>query len=76
MELPNESASFVMIFLLFCFHLGLICGVCFSQKGWKSFYSSEKIKLFSYDIIRGIQQATSISFSFFLSFIFWESTRE
>ena len=54
MELPNESASFVMIFVLFCFHLGLICGVCFSQKGWKSIYSYEKIKLFSYDIIRGI----------------------
>ena len=66
MELPNESASFVMIFVLFCFHLGLICGVCFRPKGWKSFYSYEKNKLFSYDIIRGIQQATSISFSFFV----------
>ena len=62
MELPNESASFVIIFVLFCFHLGLICGVCFRQKGWKSFYSYEKNILFSYDIIRGIQQAKSISF--------------
>ena len=28
-----------LCFVLFCFHLGRICDVCFSQKGWKSFYS-------------------------------------
>ena len=39
MELRNESASFVVIFVLFCFHLGRICDLCFSQKCWKSFYS-------------------------------------
>ena len=44
----------------------------FNQKYQKSFYSYDKNKLFSYDIIRGIQQATSISF---LSF-FRESTRD
>ena len=62
MELPNESASFVVIFVLFCFHLGRLRDLCFSQKGKKSFYSKEKNILFSCDIIRGIQQATSISF--------------
>ena len=62
MEVPNKSASFVVIFVLFCFHLGRICDLCFSQKCWKSFYSQDKNILFSYEIIRGIQQATSISF--------------
>ena len=69
MELPNGSASPVMIlfcFVLFCFHLGRICDLCFSQKCWKSFYSCDKNILFSYDIIRGTQQATSISF-----FLLW-----
>ena len=36
----------------------------FNQKYQKSFYSYDKNKLFSYDIIRGIQQARSIFFSF------------
>ena len=62
MELPNKSASFVVIFVLFCSHLGRICDLCFSQKCWKSFYWRDKNQLFSDDIIRGIQQATSISF--------------
>ena len=63
MELPNESARFVVIFLffLFYFHLGRICDLCSSQKWWKGFYSLDKNILFSYEIIRGIQQATSIS---------------
>ena len=62
MELPNKSASFVVRFVLFCFHLGRIWDLCFSQKCWKSFYSLEKNMLFSYEIVRGIKQATSISF--------------
>ena len=62
MEVPNKSASFVVIFVLFCFHLGRICDLCFKQKCWKSFYSLDKNILFSYEIIRGIQQVTSISF--------------
>ena len=33
MELPNKSASFVVVFVLFCFHLGRICDLCFSK--WK-----------------------------------------
>ena len=37
---------------------------CFNQKYRKSFYSYDKNKLFSYDIIRGIQQAKSIFFPF------------
>ena len=61
-ELPNESASFVVIFVLFFFHLGRLSDLCFKQKCWKSFYSLDKNILFSYEIIRGIQQATSISF--------------
>ena len=75
MELPNESASLVVIFVLlyFVFIWDESVTSCFHQKYRKSFYSYDKNKLFSYDIIRGIQQATSISF--FFSF-FGESTRE
>ena len=62
MELPNESASLVVI--LFCFVVIWDESVtsCFHQKYRKSFYSQDKNKLFSYDIIRGIQQVTSIFF--------------
>ena len=74
MELPNESASLVVIFVLlyFVFIWNESVTSCFHQKYRKSYYSYDKNKLFSYDIIRGIQQATSISFFF----LFWESTRE
>ena len=67
MELPNESASLVVIFVLlyFVFIWDESVTSCFHQKNQKSFYSHDKNKLFSYDIIRGIQQATSISFFFF-----------
>ena len=66
MELPNESTSLVVIFVLFCFVFIQDESVTssFNQKYQKSFYSYDKNKLFSYDIIRGIQQATSISFFF------------
>ena len=66
MELPNESASLVVIFVLlyFVFIWDESVTSCFHQKYRKSFYSYDKNKLFSYDIIRGIQQATSISFFF------------
>ena len=68
MELPNDSASLVLIFV-FIWDASV---TCFNQKCPKSFCSYDKNKLFSYDIIRGIQQARSISF---LSF-FRESTRD
>ena len=66
MELPNESASLVVIFVLFYFVFIWDESVtsCFHQKYRKSFYSYDKNKLSSYDIIRGIQQATSIPFFF------------
>ena len=65
MELPNKSARFVVIFFcLFCFHLGRICDLYFRQKYWKSFYSCDNNILFGHEIIQGIQQATSIFFSF------------
>ena len=53
-ELPNESASFVVLFVVVCSNLGRICDFCFSQKCWKSYCSCDKKKLFSYDIIRSI----------------------
>ena len=66
MELANESASFVMIFVLFCFHLGLICGVCFSQKGWKSFYSYEKNKVTTlYEVFNRLQAFIFLFFVFY-----------
>ena len=56
----------VSLWFLFCFVFIWDESVtsCFNQKYRKSFYSYGKNKLFSYDIIRGIQQATSISFFF------------
>ena len=69
MELPYKSARFVVIFVcLFCFHLGRICDLYFRQKYWKSFYSCDNNILFGYDIIQGIQQATSISFFPFVGY--------
>ena len=47
----------VLLRFLFCFHLGWVCDLCFSQNCWKSFYSCNKNKQFRYQII----QATSIS---------------
>ena len=57
-ESPNESVSLVVIFALFCFHLGRICDLCFSQNCWKSFFSCDKKNCLDTKII----QATSISF--------------
>ena len=56
MELTNESASLVVIFVLFCFVFIWDESVTssFNQKYQKSFYLYEKNKLFIYDIIRGI----------------------
>ena len=74
MELPYKSARFVVIFVcLFCFHLGRICDLYFRQKYWKSFYSYDRNILFGYDVIRGIQEATSISFFSFCGVSKWES---
>ena len=69
MELPNESASLVVI--LFCFVVIWDESVtsCFHQKYRKSFYSYDKNKLFNYDIIRGIQQTTSIFFKILFNFL-------
>ena len=68
MELPNESASLVVI--LFCFVVIWDESVtsCFHQKYRKSFYSYDKNKLFNYDIIRGIQQTKSIFFLILFNF--------
>ena len=75
MELPNESASLVVIFVLFCvvFVGDESVTSSFKQKYRKSFYSYGKDKLFSDDIIWAIQQATRI---FSSCFFFGESTRE
>ena len=75
MELPNESASLVVIFVLFCvvFVGDESVTSSFNQKYRKSFYSYGKNKLFSYEIIWAIQQATRIFSSWFF---FGESTRE
>ena len=55
MELPNECVSLDVIFVLFCFNLGRVCDLMFSPK------IPEKLLFI---LIRGIQQATSISFFF------------
>ena len=69
MELPNESASLVVIFVLFSFFIwDEFVTSCCNQKYRKSCYSYDKHKLFSYLIIRSIQQAGSISFFFFFFF--------
>ena len=67
MELQNKSAGLVVIFALFSFVFIYDESVTssFNQKYRKSFYSYDKNKLFSYDIIRGIQQATNHFFFFF-----------
>ena len=67
--LPNESPSLVVI--LFCFVVIWDESVtsCFHQKYRKSFYSYDKNKLFNYDIIRGIQQTTSIFFKILFNFL-------
>ena len=70
MELQNKSASLVVIFALFCFVFIYDESVTssFNQKYRKSVYSYDKNKLFRYDVIRGIQQATK-HFFFFFSFL-------
>ena len=69
LELPNKSAvSLWFLFCLFCYHLGRICDLYFRQKYWKSFYSWDNNILFGYNIIRGIQQATSIYFFPFVGY--------
>ena len=57
----------VSLWFLFCFVFISDESVTssFNQKYRKSFYSYDKNKLFSYDIIRGIQQATNHFFFFF-----------
>ena len=52
-----------VLFVLFSFRTNL-WPLFFRQKYWKSFYSYDRNILSGYDIIRGIQEATSISFFF------------
>ena len=75
MELQNKSAGLVVIFVLFCFVFIYDESMTssFNQKYRKNFHSYDKNKLFRYDVIRGIQQATK---HFFFFFLFWESKRE
>ena len=64
LELPNESTCLVVIFVcfvLFSFGMNLWPHVLTKNTG-KSFIHMTKNKLFSYEIIRIIQQATSFSF--------------
>ena len=60
----NLLVSLWFLLCLFCCHLGRICDLYFRQKYWKSFYSCDNNILFGHEIIQGIQQATSIFFSF------------
>ena len=60
-----QMTLLVSFWFLFCFvFIWDVSVTCFNQKCPKSFCSYDKNKLFSYDIIRGIQQAISIFFSF------------
>ena len=65
MELPNECASFVVIFVLFCFfHLGRLCDLCLAKNAGKSFIHRTKIYCLvttSYELFNGLQ-----AFLFFL----------
>ena len=58
----------VSLWFLFCCHLGQTCDLYFRQKYWKSFCSCDKNILFGYNIKRGIQQTTSISFFPFVGY--------
>ena len=64
----NLLVSLWFLLCLFCCHLGRICDLYFRQKYWKSFYSCDNNILFDYDILQGIQQATSISFFPFVGY--------
>ena len=68
----NLLVSLWFLFCLFCCHLGRICDLYFRQKYWKSFYSCDKNIPFGYNIIRGIKQATSISFFSFCGVSKWK----
>ena len=68
----NLLVSLWFLICLFCCHLGRICDLYFRQKYWKSFYSCDKNIPFGYNIIRGIKQATSISFFSFCGVSKWK----
>ena len=75
MELPNESASFVVIFALFCFVFiwdESVTSVLAKNAGKAIVYVTND-KLYSYDIIQGIEQAISISCFSFCGVSKWES---
>ena len=64
MELPNESASFVVIFVLFCFHLGRICDLCFSQKCGKAFIHRTKIYCLAMTLYEAFNRLQAFLFTF------------
>ena len=64
MELPNESASFVVIFVLFCFHLGRICDLCFSQKCGKAFIHRTKIYCLAMTLYEAFNRLQVFLFTF------------
>ena len=73
MELPNKSASLVVIFVLFCFHLRRVCDFIFQPKNTgKAFIHMTKINCLVMTWYEVLNRLRTISFFF----LFWESTRE
>ena len=74
MELPNESASLVVIFVLFCFSFGTnLWPHVLTKNTGKAFIHMKKINCLVttlYEVFNRLQ-----AFLFFF-FIFWESTKE
>ena len=63
-ELPNESASFVVIFVVVCGHLGRIYDLCFGQKCWLTIIHVTKINYLVAKLYEVFSRLQAFLFSF------------